>query len=520
DLSVILTLFKKSLSNKLIITKKISQNDALRYVSEFYAYLFLIDTSHGRPKGYYVPFLSLKQSSEYMDTVFDGYVFALQFLWYRLLGHDEFSKSCVKDLHHCKDIQLSKKSATEEDYDYGDEELLGIKVTPEEKKEREYRTIVRKKWLSVDRFFNKIKHEIIRPLEERINHNFGGFDTGLIQLKTFEKSVLDAFLQNTPPEPDYLTRTDLKSMKKRLDVKFLWYDIDALDGADANLEFNGAFAFISLLTGYANILQEEGSDGKIRVKKIIHPSHMRDTNYYSLAILIGSYGFFSDSSGWIVFYNCLIDSPGTGGHYRDMCFDRIQRLASRVELEEITVDKETFLEYLQSRKVSSFKTTDALERNREDDGVISHARGKLFEYVFLKYCLDNKKYDSVRGDFPLHGEQIDCLAIKDKLIHVFECKLQVHDDLKESKKQVARKIKAVEKEYPDHQIVPFITSYSPVMEERQSKILKSGIKVIQNFKNILQNEREFDGERKKLLSILNSETNDTFSVNYDRDWFT
>jgi len=441
ELSPILELFDRLKQNNIQPTKNIPKTDALNYVSEFYAYLFLIDTSHARPKGYYHPFFSTEKSPQYLDKVFDGYVYSLQFLWYQMLGEENFAKSCVKDLHRCQEIKFRDEKKISIKLNGTTDEYYEIEFDADEKKEQEYRSLVYDKWQTIDQFFKKIREEIIRPLEKKIDHGFGGLEDGLVRLVNFEKPMLGVLLDKTKlDEPAYINKNDLESMKKRLDVEFLWYDIDVFDSGQANLEFNGVFAFNMMLTGYVTILDEEGNEGKIRIMKIIHPDRNQDLNYYSLAILIGSYGLFSDSSGWIVFYDSLIDSPGSGGHHRDLCFDCIEkfRKQSRVDLKEITVDKKTFQNYLESRKISFSDTRELSNMYRDVEDDVSQIKGKLFEYVFLKYCLDNKKYDLVRGDFSLSGQQIDCVCLQDETVYVFECKLQIHDDLRDYIKQIER----------------------------------------------------------------------------------
>ncbi|MBI3639699.1 MAG: hypothetical protein HY223_05220 [Thaumarchaeota archaeon] len=522
ELFPLLDLFNKIKKNHLQPTKNISETEALTHLSEFYTYLFLIDTSLGRPKGYYHPFFSTERNPKYLDKVFEGYVYSLQFLWYQMLGSDVFANSCVKDLHRCQAIKFQDED--NHSINLGEVfEMYEPELSPEEKKEQEFWRHVKNKWDSIDQFFSKIRSELIRPLEDKIGHRFGGLGKGLVKLVNFEKAILGSLLDKTNlEEPSFMDNDDLESMKKRLDVEFLWYDIDVFDAGQANLEFNGVFAFIALLTGYVTILEEQNSEGKVKVMKIIHPDIRGDHNYYSVAVLIGSYGFFSDASGWIVFYDSLIDSPGEGGHHRDMCFDCINKFKnqSRVELKEITVNKQIFQKYLESRKISFANSKDLSTIYKEVADNVAQVKGKLFEYVFLKYCMDDKKYDLVKGDFSLSGQQIDCIGVQGEIVYVFECKLQIHDNLEEYVEQINRISNLIKKEYPNKKIIPKLVVYSPVLENRSLELEKKGIGIIHSFKNAIQTDRVFDGERKKLLHTLDFELKDKFYRNYDKDWFT
>lgn len=523
ELSPLFEIQQKLREDHIKTTGDMSVPDALKFLSEFYTYLFLIDTKHGRPKGYYHPFFSTERSTQYLDRVFDGYVYSLQFIWYQMLGKDNFLKSCLKDLHRCQEINLHDKNEISinmnEIFEFQE-----IELSPEEKTKQENWNKVYKKWSSIDQFFGEIRDEIIKPLEKKIDYRFAGFNKGLIQLAGFDKSILGNLLdKKILDEPEFMKKNDLESMKKRLDVEFLWYDIDMFDSGEANLEFNGVFAFNALLTGYVTILKEQGIEGTITVMKIIHPDPHQNINYYSLAIKIGIGGFISDSSGWIVFYDSLMDTPGTGGHYRDMCFDCIDKFKqqSRVDLKEITVEKKTFRDYLESRKISFSNSRELSTAYKDIEDNLAQMKGKFFEYVFLKHCLDSEEYDLVRGDFSTSGQQIDCICLQKDIVYVFECKLQFHDDeLQDYVDQFRRIIDAVKKEYPDKKTVPILIVYSPVMGERVLKLEKQGINVEDNFKTIIQNEGIFDGERHKIFQALDFNIKDKFYRNYDKDWFT
>ncbi|MDE1765971.1 MAG: hypothetical protein KGI27_06820 [Thaumarchaeota archaeon] len=521
DLFTLLELFNKIKQSHLKSTKNIDETNALTYLSEFYSYLFLVDTHLGRPKGYYHPFFTIERNPKHLDKAFEGYLYSLQFLWSQMLGNDVFVSSSLKDLHRCQDIKIQNEDQIT--IDLGEVfEISEPDLTLEEKKKQEFWTHVINKWDSIDQFFRVIRSEIIWPLETCIGHRFGSFGDGLVRLVCFEKGILGTLLDKTNlTEPTYMIKDDLESRKKRLDVEFLWYDIDMLDARGGNREFNGVFAFNALITGYVTLLDEQKSEGKIKVLKIVHPDPMMNHNYYSVAVLLGSHGMFSDSSGWIVFYDSLIDSPGTGGYYRDMCFDCINKFKrqSRVELKEIIVDKKTFQQYLQSRKIS-VPDNNLSEVYKDMADYISQAKGKLFEYVFLKYCMDDKKYNEVKGDSSLLGQQIDCMCIEDDIVYVFECKLQIHDNIQEYVEQLNNISNVVKKAYPYKKIVSKLVVYHPVLEERSLKLEKKGIGIIHSFKNAVQTDRVFSGERKKLLHMLDFGLRDKFYRNHDEDWFS
>lgn len=511
-LAPLLKSYEVILKQNLKATKNTSKLDSLTFATEFCAYLFLIDTRKARPHGYYVSILNNDLNLQYLDKIFTGYAYSLQFLWYKLLGSERFQKSCVKDLHRSQKVRFEhdKKTLTINIGTANSERV--IEETLEEKRERKFRKSVFEKWLSIDQFFEEIRSEIIQPLEKKLDHGLGSLGKGLLQIEKFRKSNLGSLLKkDSTMEPAFVKKKDDDSIKKQLDVKFLWEDLDILDAGQASWEFNGVFAFISMLTGYVKILHDHDSEGVVKVMIIKHPSDDESHYYYSFAILVASYGIFAHDSGWIVFFDCAMDSSGSGVELRDSCLNTIEKFRkdNSISVEELIVDKKLFKEFLDSRGVSYSKHTETSTLYREANEIVSQAKGKLFEYIFFKYWFDNKKHKIIRCDFSLNDEQIDCIAVDERTVIVFECKLQLHE-IQKTIKQIQKKIAAVKRKYHNYQVIPCLITYEPIMYERQKEIKSKGISIIQNFKNILQNDRVFDGERKKLLRIFDSDLRERY----------
>lgn len=509
-------LYKQIQKNNIVTSKNLSISDAIGYLSMFNSYLFLVDTSSGRPKGYYHPFLDTKPSKEYLDKTFVGYVYTLEFLWYKMLGKEKFLESCTKDLHRSEEIGREQDcfvTVSNEEYEFEEED------SPKEIKERElYRQVI-KKWTSIDQFFKRIKKEIILPLEEKIGYKFGAFSEELVKINKFDKSNLGSFLDQSninhlePMKNNNITYTDLEMI-------FLWYDVDVLDADEAGFKFNGFFAFISMLTGCVTQSKENGAEHPIDVIKIIHPQGYGDGNYYSLAIKIGETGLY-DTSGWIVFYDALVDSPGTGGRYRDLCFDCIEkfRKKSQVNPKEITVDKKLFREFLETKRVSIASKIELSIGYKASSEGLAEMKGKLFEYVIQKYCSDSGEYEKVCGDVTLSRQQIDCICSRDNSIDVFECKMQYHEEcFKDYIKQINRITKATKKIYPKRDVTPFFVTYFPISEEEIKKLEHEKIKVVHNFKSKIE-QGIVGGEKRKILQMLEFNLKEKFYKKQDGDWY-
>ena len=310
-------------------------------------------------------------------------------------------------------------------------------------------------------------------------------------------------------------------MKKKLDLEFLWYHLDVLNGLEANYIFLVS-SFNSLLTGYVELLLKEDGDEKAKVIKIIHPEKDQGYNYYSLAVLIGSHGSLSASSGWIVFFDFLMDTPGSGGQYRDRCFKCVERFRqeSSVDLKEIIISKDVFQKYLESRKDSFSDIPEFPGMHKHIEGDISALKAMLFEYIFFKYCVETRKYESVRSDFTISDQQIDCLSSSKDEIYVFECKLQFHnDEFKDYLKQVSRIKNVTQNKFSDKVIYPTMVFYHPIRDSDVKKLKKEGIRVIHDIKNKIDNSSTFS-EMRKINQLLNFDPRAKFYGNYDKEWYS
>ena len=263
-------------------TIRIDKDLALKIATKFYAFVYLNDARSGVPLGYISPAtIGTNLSPKYLQSVFKGYVLTLQYLWFKLLGENDFRKFCVKDLHKITDTNS-------ESYE-GD---IGK---------------VNREWLILDSFFGKIRKEIVEPLE----NDFGlalGLEP-LLVIEAIDKSILKPLLSKKAlREPDYFKRKTIDDIKKWLDYKLLWYGVEVLSSTGSI--FSGVPAFLSILIGLVNLRSE-----KVLVRIFRHPKG-KNMNSYSYGILIPAYGSIgiTDYSGWLIFFDSATDYSGFGGH--------------------------------------------------------------------------------------------------------------------------------------------------------------------------------------------------------------
>jgi hypothetical protein len=468
-----------------------------------------------------------------LERAFLGYVHCLQYLWFHLLGQDKFEKSCIKDLHRASEIYPVEDE--EEDGDDDEKEDLQGSVVAylqrsrddffkngqlneendEESRRAEERRSRLKNWFALDKFFEKIRLEIIEPLEKDLKLDFGL--QALMKVEGPDKAIWGEFLFHTNVEqPAYLGKPDEGSIRKQLDLSLLWYDLNVLD-THSLFVFNGVPAFIAVLNGLSMLDKHD----KVLVRVFRHPLSASpelsmNRNDYSFGVLIPAYGSFgfSDYSGWLVFFDCAGDHSGFAGSLYKKATEAVKGLekSGRIEFEEKIVDKSIFKTYLDERDVKYQNNENGvfdseppsfIDIYQHANDFSAMAKGKLFEYVFHKHLAEEGMYKETKCDLYIENEQIDCTAIIYLEIHIFECKLSLHEDeLDETIRTISNKVRAVErnrgKKVNSHLVV-----YSDIPQDREHRIRQNGIDVIKNFRREIENSRIFDKTRKEILGILN-----------------
>lgn len=66
--------------------KNINKDEITKFLAIFYTLIYYNDTDHGFPKGYFCSLLDNKVSEKELDEAFEGYKFAIYYLWTKLVG--------------------------------------------------------------------------------------------------------------------------------------------------------------------------------------------------------------------------------------------------------------------------------------------------------------------------------------------------------------------------------------------------------------------------------------------------
>ena len=225
-----LDVFRRLFEDHCRTTVPFDKEYVVQSIAIDYIFTYLNDTSHGIPLAE-LTFPSIEQTAteKYLSIAFPGYVYGLQYLWYSILGPEEFNQTCVKDLHLALDEKEVKKypkekSFIEKIFENGEKNGFFkkvVKVNESDLEEEEMGFIEAMKrntpphselWANLDRFYRPIQEQIVRPREAKLKVKLGM--SHLLVLEHYNKDFLNDLLDtNRVPPPDYLTKKSSKSRK-------------------------------------------------------------------------------------------------------------------------------------------------------------------------------------------------------------------------------------------------------------------------------------------------------------------
>lgn len=485
-----------------------------------------------QPYGYTMgTILKDNYTSKRLDDVYPGFVYALQYVWYQLLDHKKFKNSCLRNLNkiHIKNKGEAEQKLKREKSDLGipltENEFKKHLIQTDPKYKSEYNILNSlseeeisdrkeqlknslnnlKKWFALDTIYGEISENIVRPLEKK--HDFSyPLSSNIALAEEFDKKILKKYLvKKEKNNPKYLSNEDDEKLKrKKLDYYLLWDEVQVLD-TQKSLDFNGVHTFCYLLKGIIKEKQFRDVEGKIPVRIFKHPAQKikGEIGYdYSYGVHISSFDGLSSDSGWIIFFNCATDYSGHGGDLYTKAETVIRdcKGSEEIEVKELDVNIELFKDMLKSRTVNSvfdiikyqtgigdYIDVNITELKEESKELIGNAKGKLLEYVFYNWFVENEAErfnitnaeKNIKCDKEVDDEQIDFFIIHNDKIDIFECKVKLHkSDFKEKDnifQQLKQKKEALEEKYTDKKINKKILLYEKTSKEWKEQIEKSTV---------------------------------------------
>lgn len=381
---------------------------AISLAARFQIYIFLNDTHRGLPHGYSQPLLPdsvcnmpWSKNERYLNTVFEGYKFAVQFVWSQLLGSDFNSTALAR--------------------------LAGATS-----------------WSEFDEYFDIIRSTIIQPLESQVGTGLLDFDN-LVLLVADPRDAIKPLLIQNYEEP-------VLSERQQLDRMFMWYEIEMVD-ASATV-FNGVLTFCTLLAGAADLRRESASESPdpMRVVRLKHPAVQSGKFDYSYGLLLGAFGSLglSDYSGWLLFYDCCGDYSGFAGSEHQMAERFIGRYQEQsvVNVSEYVIGKDKFLDLMKDNLLSEtkeviFNARDTANRLEAATNKLSTARGMLVELVTQYLHSQFKATSNSEWSVPVANGEIDVLVRDPNGIVMVECRKAAHGDAQQTVKGMLDKANAL-----------------------------------------------------------------------------
>lgn len=367
------------------------KEEVLRLKSIYNLYIQFNDVDDGYPNGYYITVLDTDLREERMETALEGYIFTLQFVWSQLTNDNTYQSTSISEMH---DSEVWYHSI-----DLLQEDSGGI---PDD-------------CTDLDRFFGKLKEEVVRPLE---------VETGikiLTDILFLKEDVPDNYLEDLTNRDETVELTT----QEEFDYQLLWYPVEFLQSSNI---FNGVSAFISLLSGTVNLKFADGE--KVYVCKFTHP--VKPGNDYTYGVLVeasGSTGL-ADYSGWVMFYDCCGDYSGFAGSEHMQAETLIEQHLERDEivLREMELKKDEFQELVSDKAIGErgSRLSEELdlesERNRLQRKV-RRGRGLVVELI-SHYYLTERGHDSENVDWnvSLDEGELDVYVKTSEEIRLIECK--------------------------------------------------------------------------------------------------
>lgn len=479
------------LYNISYLSLELNKEEAIRTVTTFYTYFLGKISKNGIPivpvPYIHVFIIPISKAEEYYIKAFEGYAITLEFLWFKLLGKEEFKNSCVRNLH--KAFEIFKEKAYKE-----------IEFKPEMEKLRKY-----KDWIALDYFRPEIEKEILDPIENKLKIDLP-FEP-LFLVNSIPKEIFKEFLRKEGiEEPPYMKSKNEEEIKEWLDSKLFWYKVEVL--ASTGEIFSGIHAFILILTG---AVESKENNEKVYVKVFKHPE--KEGYNYSYGVLIPAFGGISDYSGWIIFFDCATDYSGFGGSLYAQAKIPIEQFKDSLDVEEIEVDKTTFKNYL--KKVSASSVFDRIivndsllgphpldiystieEYERQYKQLTENAKGILFELIVYKWLNENKDpnfndFDKLKHEKIIDDEEeIDIFGVKNDKGYLFECKVALHkrNNEEELPKKIIKKKELLEQKEQVSSVEPVLVTYTQLRSDDKNYFEEKGIRVVDNFKKkIIEN---------------------------------
>lgn len=378
-----------------------------------FAHTFLVQIDNNGPTANAHNPLSVKWTKEESKNIYlEGYKYAIQFLWFKLLGEEKFNQTHLSKLHLAdswrKYKYIEKEKSGNELFDMMNQEFNLEEQT------------------NFDSYFYWIKREITDPLGEQ-------YKTPVYSIDSYFKFSPDNY-NKIQLFGDLLDSSGLKneqalSWNEKIEQCLYWYPFELIDSKKSKMFF-GIPSFNTMLAGTITLHKPKNSEfSKIIAVKFIHPhSDDKEKRDYSYGILIDTMSAAGHySSGWIIYQNACCDYSGFSGSEHKTTEKLLAHYEKKgkIELRQLTIPLKEFQAYT-DQHVLDHKQLSILEQNKLIPDIIQKSRAHLFElftyYLCTKYYENEFKIEFNSDKNSEDGEK-DVVLTNSQEVILIECKL-------------------------------------------------------------------------------------------------
>ncbi|AEW01661.1 hypothetical protein A4D02_06560 [Niastella koreensis] len=434
---VVMIIFAR-INKKLVITKpktSTKKSIAEKITLINFAHTYLIQINNNGPVGnFFNPMNATWEKENRKNYYLEGYKYALQYLWLRLLGSKRFNKSSLIRLHLVDSWR---------EYKYNEENPPDNSIFFEREFDLE-------KQNNLDSYFWRIKQEIIDKLDAKYKLPVYEIESLLkFESRKYKKSFYFSKMLNAEGLEDPFPHL---SPEDKILNRLYWYPIEVVNARESAIHF-GIPSFNTMLAGTVSLHNEEVSNfKKIVIVKFIHPSsNDNNKNNYSYGILIDTQSAAGHyNSGWVIYQNACGDYSGfSGSEYKatEALIAKYKR-ARKIEIRVLVISLKNFQEFT-DRYTKKQEQVSILDQNKLIPLIIQASRSYCFElFTYSLHVIFYKKRFSVisinTGKKSEGGEK-DIILENDNEIKLIECKLNPNN---QNWEEVIEKVRRKLADYP------------------------------------------------------------------------
>lgn len=352
-----------------------------------YAHTFLVQINNDGPVANEShPFNTDWKSRERLEMWLEGYKYAIQFLWFQLLGSDQFNDTRLSRMH---------EADTWREYKYIEKEKSNDKLIDFLNQEFNL-----EEQTCFDSYFYWIQKEITGPFENRYGvssssiDNYFVFDSIVYDKQKLFKDLFN--MDSSVHENPTLNPSD------QIEELLYWYPIEVIDARESQMH-QGIPAFNTMLAGTVTLFKiEKSSFDKVIVSKFTHP-HSDDLskNDYSYGVLVDSKSTAGHYlSGWIIYQDACGDYSGFSGSEHRSAEALIGKYSreGKIELREMTISLEEFSRF-SNQRVRSKDLVDLHNENELLSQLLIDSKSILLElFTFHVFVREYRGKKDLKGD--------------------------------------------------------------------------------------------------------------------------